>query len=89
LSVWLGPEQAGDADFSADIEMKWSVHCQNVSVVSAHQRHGIATSMYVLAERVMGLPMTNLWEGDPRQSEEAQGLWAQPNRPFGHAPARG
>jgi GNAT superfamily N-acetyltransferase len=45
-----------------------------------HQRKGIATKMYQLAEDHLG---TRLQSGSSR-SKEAKALWSQPNRPFGN-----
>lgn len=44
-----------------------------------HQRKGLATSMYRMAEKHMGRPV----RPSSFQSESAQKLWNQPNRPFG------
>lgn len=56
-------------------------HPEETSVDSEHQRKGLATGMYEFAEKKFGKPI-----GQPRvydQSEEAQALWNQDNRPFG------
>ena len=52
-----------------------------------HQRKGLATAMYQLAEKVSGRKMvrdTNPVTGTPgARTLAAEALWSQPNRPFG------
>lgn len=57
---------------------------QDVGVQAEHQRTGVATAMYVLAEIVLRVPLKDGWdyEGSP-QKPDAKALWAQPDRPFG------
>lgn len=63
--------------------------CDDIDVITGHKRRGLGTSMYVLAERVLGVVLENAWDRNDhswpgrKQSEEAAALWAQPNRPFG------
>src|SRR5258708_5988981 len=68
------------ASFTDDGE---SAHCQNVVVMPEHHRKGIATAVYVFAERLFRRKLYNFWKGDPVQTAAAKALWAQPNRPFG------
>jgi hypothetical protein len=58
---------------------------QDLQIEMPYRRQGIATAIYVFAEKVFAKPLTNLWEwgDDPEQSPEAKAFWAQPNRPFG------
>ena len=69
-----------EADFSDD---GFAAHCQNVRVEEGHRRRGLATAMYLLAERVFGKPLWDFWRGDGCQSDAAKAMWAQPDRPFG------
>jgi ribosomal protein S18 acetylase RimI-like enzyme len=57
-------------------------YCQNVEVARAHQRRGIATAMYVLAELIFQKTLLRYWTAD-QHSSAADAFWAQPNRPFG------
>lgn len=50
-------------------------------VTGTARRRGIATAMYQWAEEVSGRPAAPA----DRHSEDADGLWGQENRPFGHA----
>lgn len=52
------------------------------SVVSHHRRKGIATAMYVVAEKYTGRKILK----SPVQSDDAKALWGRPNRPFGYNP---
>src|SRR5262249_11229333 len=74
-------------DFSEDDAL--TAHCQNIWVNPDRQRQGIANAVYVFAELVLGRVLRDYWRDDSHQSEAAQALWAQSNRPFGHLPARG
>ncbi len=58
-------------------------HCQDVRVDDAHQRRGLATAMYLLAERVLRKPLFDFWDGHKWQSPAAKAMWANPDRPFG------
>jgi ribosomal protein S18 acetylase RimI-like enzyme len=51
----------------------------NVLVDSNYQRQGIATALYVLAEKISKKKLSPY----PQQYDEGKHLWAQPNRPFG------
>jgi len=59
-------------------------YCQNVEVARAHQRRGIATAMYVLAELIFQKTLLRYWTSD-QHSSAADAFWAQPNRPFSGA----
>lgn len=60
---------------------------QNVRVEAGFQRKGIATAIYVLAEKIIGKPLTGFWD-EGEQTPDSRGLWAQPGRPFGNPPGR-
>lgn len=51
----------------------------SVQVHPQHRRKGIATAMYVLAEKVSG----KRFVPDTYQTPSGRALWDQPNRPFG------
>ena len=59
--------------------------CGMVKVDLAHQRRGIATAMFVLAEFVFGKPLSNPHANDRKRREAYQAFWTQPNRPFGNS----
>lgn len=73
----------GSAEFSHQDDRVW---CQNVKVNSDQQRKGLATAMYVFAEVFLGKTMVNMWGTDEAQTDDAKGLWASTNRPFGREP---
>lgn len=78
--------EVGSSEFVEDLNFGGSpttAHVQNVEVHEDHTRKGIATSLYVLAERLLEVPLQNEWEGDIKQKPPAVKLWAQPDRPFG------
>jgi ribosomal protein S18 acetylase RimI-like enzyme len=70
----------GRGEFTSDPTY---AHSQNVAVDAEFRRRGIATSMYVLAEKIFGKALTPLWNGN-ENSEDAKALWKQPKRPFGN-----
>ena len=70
----------GWGEFTSDPDY---AHSQNVAVDAEFRRRGIATAMYVLAEKVFGKPLTPLWDGN-ENSVDAKALWKQPKRPFGN-----
>jgi 8-oxo-dGTP pyrophosphatase MutT (NUDIX family)/GNAT superfamily N-acetyltransferase len=51
----------------------------DVEVDEEHQRQGLATQMYVLAEKLAGKKLHPY----PEQYDDGKALWSQPNRPFG------
>jgi GNAT superfamily N-acetyltransferase len=55
------------------------IYAAGIQVHPDHRRNGLATAMYTHAEKVTGKKM----KPSDAQSEDAQALWAQPNRPFG------
>lgn len=59
--------------------------CFDVQVDPPHQRQGLATTMYVLAERVTGLKLENT-RGGGDQTDDGYALWHQRGRQFGQAP---
>lgn len=73
----------GETAGYVDIETHQSGnHIIGMSVVKPeHQRKGLATGMYQLAEQKLG---GKLYHSE-LQSPDAEKLWAQPNRPFGKA----
>jgi ribosomal protein S18 acetylase RimI-like enzyme len=80
VKVLHGGDVIAEADFTDD---GLYAHCQNVRVHPRHQRQGIATAVYVYAEKVYGKRLRNFWGDDPKQTPAAKALWAQRNRPFG------
>jgi len=50
-----------------------------VEVHPDHRRHGLATEMYKMAERLAGMKM----KPSHPHSADAEAFWNQPNRPFG------
>ena len=60
-----------------------SVIPQNISVESEFRRKGIATAIYVLAEKIIGKTLTAFWD-ETEQTPDSRGFWAQPRRPFGN-----
>jgi hypothetical protein len=73
-------DMIGEANFTDDGSFAFP---QNVRVAPAYQRQGIATAIYVFAEKILEKPLYDFWADDPAQTSEAKALWAQPNRPFG------
>jgi ribosomal protein S18 acetylase RimI-like enzyme len=80
VQVRLKDQVVAEADFADDGS---AAHCQNVRVEPADQRRGIATAMYLFAEKVFGKSIRNHWAGDSAQTAAAKALWANPSRPFG------
>lgn len=78
--VFEGTEQIAEADFTAD---ETSAYCRHIDVIARRRRQGIATAIYVMAEKLYMLHLSNFWDGDPGQTEDARALWAQSSRPFG------
>lgn len=60
------------------------LHCNDVEVSEDHRRKGIATSLYVAAENIFQMPVSNMWDGYESQEKMGRALWKQPNRPFGN-----
>lgn len=58
-----------------------TIHVNDVNVDPEQKRKGIATSMYLAAERDFKLPMQ---KGVTGLSDESRALWNNPDRPFGH-----
>lgn len=83
VEVRLNEEVIATAEFMDDAGEKYA-HCQNVKVNLECRRQGIATVMYVFAEKVFGRCLSNFWGDDPKQAPAAKALWANSNRPFGH-----
>ena len=73
-------EEVAKAEFTAD---ESSAYCRNVDVVPRCRRQGIATAVYVMAEKLYMLHISNFWDGDQGQTEDARALWSQRSRPFG------
>jgi hypothetical protein len=48
-------------------------------VNAAHRRKGVATSMYIHAEKALGITIVK----DSKQSDACKAFWAQKDRPFG------
>jgi GNAT superfamily N-acetyltransferase len=82
VRVYLNNALVGRASFHAP-PTTW-IECRDVEVAPEHQRKGIATAMYVFAEKIFRLPLRNVWgkAGQP-QTELAALFWANPNQPFG------
>jgi len=57
----------------------------NSDTEDTHQRKGLATSAYVMAEKLTGKKIRGT---DGQQSEDAYALWGQKNRPFGKSEQR-
>jgi GNAT superfamily N-acetyltransferase len=85
VKVLYGENVVANANFTDDGRDAW---CQNVRVLPAHQKQGIATAIYVFAEKVYGKALYNFWENNPAQTPAARALWAQSNCPFG-SPLKG
>jgi ribosomal protein S18 acetylase RimI-like enzyme len=81
VQVFHDDKQIARAEFTRDPD---EAHCENAWVEPSYQRQWIANLMYVIAEEVLGIHLSNFWNGDPKQSAKAKALWAQPNRPFGY-----
>jgi hypothetical protein len=80
IVVLQANEQIAEADFTAD---ETSAYCRHIDVIARCRRQGIATAIYVMAEKLYMLHLSNFWEGDPGQTEDAKALWSQSCRPFG------
>lgn len=74
----IGPDgkYAGHARFDV---VNGILHPTEARIIDEHQRKGLASAMYQLAEQHSGMKI----EQSPFQSKEAEQLWSQPNRPFG------
>lgn len=81
VSVFLADQRVANAEFAND---ERHAYCQNVNVEEGHQRRGLATAMYLLAELVLEKQLSNYWNGHPWQSVAAKAMWANPDRAFGH-----
>jgi GNAT superfamily N-acetyltransferase len=57
--------------------------CQNIEIAEHHQKRGLGSAMYVLAEQLIGKQLQNVWANDTRQSQAAKALWDSASRPFG------
>ena len=76
---WLVQDCA--EDFFHNHDANWSGVLQS-NTHTNHQRKGLATSAYQLAEQISGKPL--LPQDDfGAQTEDAEALWNQPSRPFG------
>ena len=74
-------ETIGKYDFFHNHDTNWSGVLQS-NTHTNHQRKGLATSAYQLAEQISGKPL--LPQDDfGAQTEDAEALWNQPSRPFG------
>jgi len=82
ICVHTGKEQAGSATFIVTDDLLMA-YCETVEVFPKHRRKRIATGMYVFAEIVLDMCLTNHWANDPEQKKGARKLWAMENRPFG------
>lgn len=80
IFVREGTEEIAKADFTSD---ETSAYCQRIDVIPRRRRQGIATGIYVMAEKLYMLHLSNFWEGDPGQTADARAFWAQSSRPFG------
>ena len=80
----LGEDVVGTAYFRmwANDGEDPALYCFNVEVELGHRRRGLATTMYVLAERVAGRALENILEGID-QTDDGYALWHQRGRPFG------
>jgi hypothetical protein len=54
----------------------------NSKVLEPHQRKGLATAMYQMAEKELKGKKLNP-DVSVSQSKDAKALWSQPKRPFG------
>jgi GNAT superfamily N-acetyltransferase len=75
-----GEAVVGQADFIDDGS---HAHCRDVAVDSKHRRKGLATAIYVFAEKLFGRGLTDFWADSPMRSPDAAKLWSHPKRPFG------
>ena len=60
---------------------------RNVFVVPRNRRQGVATTVYLFAEKYFGKPVVEIWD-DSERTPEAKAFWAQPSTPFGKKPSR-
>lgn len=82
IKVVSGENAVAEANFTD--QGSDTVIPQNIRVLESWRRQGIATAIYILAEKILGKPLCNFWSDDDKQAPEAKALWAQPNRPFGN-----
>lgn len=78
-------QQVGSAEFIEEWavgKMPESANVHNVEVAEDHRGHKIASSMYILAELILKLPLDDFW-GDGEQTADARAFWAREDRPFG------
>jgi GNAT superfamily N-acetyltransferase len=76
IEAMLGSKVVGTAIFLESKDLVWP---DLVVVDPDYRRQGIATSLYVYAERQSGKKILRPDE----HSEDASKLWNQPDRPFG------
>lgn len=86
VQVWHGRQIIGEAEFTDDGSV---AYCRVAVTDLNFRRQGIASAMYVFAEKAMNRILTNHWDGDSFQTDDAKALWTQPNRPFGNYPTSG
>lgn len=82
INIYFGDQLIGESDFIKNID---EAYCQNIIIDVNHRRKKLANCTYVLAEHLFENPLSNFWENDSYQSEDAKLLWAQINRPFGNS----
>jgi 8-oxo-dGTP pyrophosphatase MutT (NUDIX family)/GNAT superfamily N-acetyltransferase len=75
----LGNEVGHAEVYHHDVPPLRGMMVSDVAVHPDHQRRGIATAMYRLAEEHGG----DVLHPYPEQYDDGKALWAQPNRPFG------
>lgn len=76
IGVFKGRELVGEFSFT---EESSQLYPEGVYVNLPHRRQGLATAMYILAEKRFGKKVVPA-KGN---SAAAKKFWAQPNRPFG------
>jgi len=78
--AYHGDKEVGTYHFQASSKYPGYANVMSSDTHPDHQRKGLASAAYGLAEKKMKLRV----RGSPgTQSQDAQALWNQPNRPFG------
>ena len=78
--VKINDEDVAEAEF---VKSSLGLHCNVVEVDEDYRRKGIANTLYVLAEILIGCKVKNVWKNTESQTDMGKKLWVQKDRPWG------
>jgi hypothetical protein len=62
---------------------------EDIRVEKQFQRQGVGNAMALLGQQIIGVPLSNVNDGDDElQTPAARAMWASPDRPFGRPPTK-